>query len=108
MKEIVIEIIKEGIKILIMLGCFYFLVNTFMDNKTDEIKKSLNTIKLNNDSTNSVLLKIDSLKNERPVIINNIDKRTIITNNLKQELKTPMIKDTNIIEAINFLHEQGK
>lgn len=104
MKEIVIECVR----ILLLLGCIYLVVGNLMDNKTEQIKKDLNIIKLNNDSTNSVLLKVDSLKNERTVVINNIDKRTIITNNLKQELRTPMIKDTNIIEAINFLHEQGK
>jgi hypothetical protein len=104
MKEIVTEIIKF---IIILIGIF-IVMNYIMDDKTKSIQDKLDKIESNSNQIDSILMVVDSIKHQRAQVINNIDKRTTVINQQKESLKKPLPKDTNIHNAINFLHDFAK
>lgn len=104
MKEIVIEIIK----IIVILISIFFVLTYVMDDKTKSIQEKLDKIEANSNQIDSILNIVDSIKHQRAQVINNIDKRTTVINQQKEDLKKPLPKDTNIHNAINFLHDFAK
>ena len=104
MKEIVLEIIKL---VIILVGIF-IVMNYVIDDKTKAIQEKLDKIESNSKQIDSILTIVDSIKIQRAQIINNIDKRTTIINQQKNDLNKPLPKDTNIYNAINFLHDFAK
>ena len=103
MKEIL-----DIIKILVLLVGIYFIVTLVMNDKTKPIQEKLDKIEANSNQIDSILISIDSIKGQRAQVINNIDKRTTVINQQKEDLKKPLPKDTNIHNAINFLHDFAK
>ena len=103
MKEIL-----DIIKILVLLVGVYFIVTFIMTDKTKSIQDKLDKIEANSNQIDSILISIDSIKCQRAQVINNIDKRTTVINQQKEDLKKPLPKDTNIHNAINFLHDFAK
>lgn len=104
MKEIVIEIIRIGA---LLIGIF-FILNYIMGDKTKSIQEKLGKIESNSSQIDSILTIVDSIKHERVQIINNIDRRTTVINQQKNDLNKPLPKDTNIYNAINYLREFSK
>lgn len=104
MKDIIVEIIKIGI---LLLGVFY-VMNYVFDDKTKDIQKKLDKIESNSKQIDSIFTIVDTIKAQRAVIINNIGKRDDVINKQKDNLKKPLPKDTNINNAIKFLHDYGK
>jgi len=104
MKEYLIELIKAAFLIIIIIFC----VSKLIDNKNDKIEQKLNTIETNSRKIDSILIMVDSVKSQRTNIVNNIDKRMTVINNLKEEKKKPYIKDTSITNAVNFLNDFSK
>lgn len=104
MKETIIEICKV---LLILLGIF-LIMDYLIDDKTKQIKDKLDKIENNSNSIDSIKVIVDSIKQEKTQIINNIDRRTVIINQLKDDLKKPTPKDTDVNNAINFLKERYK
>jgi Tfp pilus assembly protein PilO len=103
MKEIL-----DIIKILVLLVGVYFIITLVMNDKTKSIQDKLDKIEANSNQIDSILISIDSIKGQRAQVINNIDKRTTVINQQKEDLKKPLPKDTNIHTAINFLHDFAK
>jgi hypothetical protein len=79
-----------------------------MDDKTKIIQEKLDKIEINSNQIGSILTIVDSVKIGRIQVINNIDKRTTVINQQKEDLKKPLPKDTNIFNAINYLHDFAK
>lgn len=98
----------EIIKIIIFLLGIYFIVSFVIDDKTKSIQDKLDKIENNSNQIDSILVVIDSIKQQRSQVINNIDKRTTVINQQKEDLKKPLPKDTNINNAINYLKEFAK
>jgi Tfp pilus assembly protein PilO len=103
MKEIV-----EIIKIIVLLLGMYFIVNYIMNDKTKSIQDKLDKIEVNSNQIDSILCMVDSIKQQRVQVINNIDKRTTVINKQKEDLKKPLPKDTNIHNVINYLKDFAK
>lgn len=98
----------EIVKIIILLLGVYFIVNYIMDDKTKSIQDKLDKIEVNSKQIDSILSTVDSIKQQRVQVINNIDKRTTVINKQKEDLKKPLPKDTNIHNAINYLKDFAK
>lgn len=98
----------EIIKIIVILLGIYFIVFFVIDDKTKSIQDKLDKIENNSNQIDSILVAIDSIKQQRTQVINNIDKRTTVINQQKEDLKKPLPKDTNINNAINYLKEFAK
>jgi Tfp pilus assembly protein PilO len=103
MKEIL-----DIVKILVLLVGIYFIVTFVMTDKTKSIQDKLDKIEANSNQIDSILISIDSIKGQRTQVINNIDKRTTVINQQKQDLNKVLPKDTNVHNAINFLHDFAK
>jgi uncharacterized coiled-coil DUF342 family protein len=86
----------------------YIIVTQVMNDKTKSIQDKLDKIESNSNQIDSILTVVDSIKAQRAQVINNIDKRTTVINQQKEDLKKPLPKDTNIHNAINFLHDFAK
>ena len=98
----------EIIKIVALLIGMYIIVTQVMTDKTKSIQDKLDKIESNSNQIDSILTVVDSIKEQRAQVINNIDKRTTVINQQKDDLKKPLPKDTNIHNAINFLHDFAK
>lgn len=98
----------EIIKIVALLIGMYIIVTQVMTDKTKSIQDKLDKIEANSSQIDSILMVVDSIKEQRAQVINNIDKRTTVINQQKDDLKKPLPKDTNIHNAINFLHDFAK
>jgi Tfp pilus assembly protein PilO len=98
----------EIIKIVALLIGMYIIVTQVMNDKTKSIQDKLDKIEANSNQIDSILTVVDSIKAQRAQVINNIDKRTTVINQQKEDLKKPLPKDTNIHNAINFLHDFTK
>lgn len=98
----------EIIKIVALLIGMYIIVTQVMNDKTKSIQDKLDKIEANSNQIDSILTVVDSIKSQRAQVINNIDKRTTVINQQKEDLKKPLPKDTNIHNAINFLHDFAK
>jgi len=98
----------EIIKIAALLIGMYIIVTQVMTDKTKSIQDKLDKIEANSNQIDSILMVVDSIKEQRAQVINNIDKRTTVINQQKDDLKKPLPKDTNIHNAINFLHDFAK
>jgi Tfp pilus assembly protein PilO len=98
----------EIIKIVALLIGMYIIVTQVMNDKTKSIQDKLDKIESNSNQIDSILTVVDSIKAQRAQVINNIDKRTTVINQQKEDLKKPLPKDTNIHNAINFLHDFAK
>lgn len=98
----------EIIKIVALLIGMYIIVTQVMNDKTKSIQDKLDKIESNSNQIDSILTVVDSIKVQRAQVINNIDKRTTVINQQKEDLKKPLPKDTNIHNAINFLHDFAK
>lgn len=98
----------EIIKIVALLIGMYIIVTQVMTDKTKSIQDKLDKIEANSNQIDSILMVVDSIKEQRAQVINNIDKRTTVINQQKEDLKKPLPKDTNIHNAINFLHDFAK
>jgi Tfp pilus assembly protein PilO len=98
----------EIIKIVALLIGMYIIVTQVMNDKTKSIQDKLDKIETNSNQIDSILTVVDSIKAQRAQVINNIDKRTTVINQQKEDLKKPLPKDTNIHNAINFLHDFAK
>lgn len=98
----------EIIKIVALLIGMYIIVTQVMTDKTKSIQDKLDKIEANSNQIDSILMVVDSIKEQRAQVINNIDKRTTVINQQKDDLKKPLPKDTNIHNAINFLHDFAK
>ena len=98
----------EIIKIVALLIGMYIIVTQVMTDKTKSIQDKLDNIEANSNQIDSILMVVDSIKEQRAQVINNIDKRTTVINQQKDDLKKPLPKDTNIHNAINFLHDFAK
>ena len=98
----------EIIKIVALLIGMYIIVTQVMNDKTKSIQDKLDKIEANSNQIDSILTVVDSIKAQRAKVINNIDKRTTVINQQKEDLKKPLPKDTNIHSAINFLHDFAK
>lgn len=104
MKEIVLEIIK----FIVFLIAIFIIVNYVTPDNTKDITDKLGRIESNTKQIDSILNVVDSIKEQKVQIINNIDKRTIVVNQQKVELNKVLVKDTNLIRSIIFLHEFAK
>lgn len=98
----------EIIKIVALLIGMYIIVTQVMNDKTKSIQDKLDKIEANSNQIDSILTVVDSIKAQRAQVITNIDKRTTVINQQKEDLKKPLPKDTNIHNAINFLHDFAK
>jgi Tfp pilus assembly protein PilO len=98
----------EIIKIVALLIGMYIIVTQVMNDKTKSIQDKLDKIESNSNQIDSILTVVDSIKAQRAQVINNIDKRTTVINQQKEDLKKPLPNDTNIHNAINFLHDFAK
>jgi Tfp pilus assembly protein PilO len=98
----------EIIKIVALLIGMYIIVTQVMNDKTKSIQDTLDNIEANSNQIDSILTVVDSIKVQRAQIINNIDKRTTVINQQKEDLKKPLPKDTDIHNSINFLHDFAK
>jgi Tfp pilus assembly protein PilO len=98
----------EIIKIVALLIGMYIIVTQVMNDKTKSIQDKLDKIEANSNQIDSILTVVDSIKAQRAQVINNIDKRTTVINQQKEDLKKPLPKDTNIHNSINFLHDFAK
>ena len=86
----------------------YIIVTQVMNDKTKSIQDKLDKIEANSNQIDSILTVVDSIKVQRAQVINNIDKRTTVINQQKEDLKKPLPKDINIHNSINFLHDFAK
>ena len=98
----------EIIKIVTLLIGMYIIVTQVMNDKTKSIQDKLDKIEANSNQIDSILTVVDSIKTQRAQVINNIDKRTTVINQQKEDLKKPLPKDTNIHNSIKFLHDFAK
>jgi Tfp pilus assembly protein PilO len=98
----------EIIKIVALLIGMYIIVTQVMNDKTKSIQDKLDKIESNSNQIDSILTVVDSIKAQRAQVINNIDKRTTVINQQKEDLKKPLPKDTNIHNVINYLKDFAK
>jgi Tfp pilus assembly protein PilO len=102
------KVALEIIKVLVLLIGTYFILQYVTNNNSQKIQKKLDKIETNSNQIDSIFNTVKLIKEQKAQIINNIDRRTTIINKQKDELTKPLPKDTNIHNAINFLHEFAK
>jgi len=85
----------------------FFYIKNYITDLNANVKVLQNEIEERVIQNDSISKKLDSIAIKKVEVINNIQNRSIIINNLQEELnKTPTF-DTSISNAIIFLNEFG-
>jgi hypothetical protein len=84
-----------------------FYIEHYITGLNTNVKELTHNIELREAQNDSIVKKLDSISVKKIEVINHIDKRSTVINNLQESLNTLPVYDTSLTNAIRFLHSFG-